>query len=152
MCELHIEVLRSMILLVEPGLCSDISYQNNPFLLTYQALDGWVNSLTSNSCTNSCVFGIIASSTNRLSILFAREQVLLNFRFERSYSPFVTLRHTCWTFTLRLLRVQNKLSLWLNREFWVQLIVYYQQMHLMLILFNLKCIKQQILVSSYMFR
>jgi hypothetical protein len=34
------------------------------------------------------------------------------------------------------------LPLWLNRAFWDQLIVYYQQMHLMLILFNLKCLKQ----------
>jgi hypothetical protein len=34
-----------------------------------------------------------------------------------------------------------KLSLWLNRAFWDQLTVYYQQMHLMLTLFNLKCLK-----------
>jgi hypothetical protein len=37
---------------------------------------------------------------------------------------------------------QNCLSLWLNRAFWDQLIVYYQQMHFILILFNLKCLKQ----------
>ena len=46
--------------------------------MTSQTLEKLVNSLKSNSCINSCVFGIIASSTNRLSILFAREQVLLN--------------------------------------------------------------------------
>jgi hypothetical protein len=37
---------------------------------------------------------------------------------------------------------RQKYLLWLNRTFWDQLTVYYQQMHLMLILFNLKCLKQ----------
>jgi hypothetical protein len=49
-------------------------------------------------------------------------------------------------------RLNVKIALWLNRPFWDQLIVYYQQKHLMLILFNLKCLNSKILVGCYMFR
>jgi hypothetical protein len=79
-----------MELVVEPGVENDISWENDPFFASW-ASEWFIKSLRSNTRINSCVFGIIASSANRLSILFGRKQFLINCPFERPYSPFVTV-------------------------------------------------------------
>jgi hypothetical protein len=56
---------------------------------------------------------------------------------EKRFTGKIVNKKTCHTINIYIY-----ISLWLNRAFWDQLIVYNQQMHLMLILFNLKCLKQ----------